>query len=334
LLERASLADETIAGAVRAHYDISILALNFLPLGNDSDTYVYRVDAGDGASYFLKLRARLGFNPASVAIPRHLRDLGTAHILAPLMTKSKTPWAMLNDFALTLYPFIEGRIGGDAGISEQLWVELGRTVKQIHMCQLPSKLMQIVPRETFVPSRRSVIDDLRRAVEDQVIADPAQREFAAFWKSRQHQICTVVSRADALGRQLRETSAPLVLCHADLHTRNVLLEGTERMWIVDWDETILARKERDLMFFVGGIGGDLLQPHQTEYFFRGYGDTAIDPQALAYYRNAWAVQDIAAYGEQVFFLRELSDASRQYAFGRFKTLFEPGSIVAIASAAV
>ncbi len=43
------------------------------------------------------------------------------------------PWAMVKDFALTLYPFIDGRIGGDVGMSEQQWIELGRTVNQIHI---------------------------------------------------------------------------------------------------------------------------------------------------------------------------------------------------------
>jgi spectinomycin phosphotransferase len=112
----------------------------------------------------------------------------------------------------------------------------------------------------------------------------------------------------------------------------VLLEGDEQFWLIDWDETVLAPKERDLMFFIGGIMRELLQPHHTEYFFRGYGDTAIDLDALLYYRNAWAVQDIAADGERVFFLPELSDASRQDAVRMFKLLFEPGYIVSIASA--
>ena len=70
MLERPKLTDETIAAAVHAHYGISIVALNFLPLGNDSDTYVYRVDADDGAPYFLKLRNRMGFSPA---IPSKMR---------------------------------------------------------------------------------------------------------------------------------------------------------------------------------------------------------------------------------------------------------------------
>ncbi len=65
------------------------------------------------------------------------------------------------------------------------------------------------------------------------------------------------------------------------------------------------------MFFVGGIMRELLQPDHTEYFFRGYGDAAIDPDALSYYRNAWAVQDVAANGEQVFLQPELGEESKR-----------------------
>ena len=331
MLERPKLTDETIAAAVHAQYGISIVALNFLPLGNDSDTYVYRVDADDGAPYFLKIRNRLGFSPASLAVPRYLRDAGIAHILAPLITTSLCPWAMVKDFALTLYPFIDGRIGGDVGMSEQQWIELGRTVKQIHSSRLPPDLTKVVPRETFVPPRRSVITALEKAIDVQSLADPLQRELAVFWRSRRDQIDRLVRRADELGRQLREASTPHVLCHADLHTRNVLLEGDEQLWIVDWDETVLAPKERDLMFFVGGIMRELLRPHHSEYFFRGYGDAAIDKNALSYYRNAWAVQDVAANGEQVFFQPGLGEESRQRAFRGFMQLFEPGHIVSITS---
>ena len=330
MLERPKLADETIVAAVRAHYCISIAALNFLPLGNDSYTYVYRVDT-DRAKYFLKIRSR--FSPASLAVPRYFCDEGVPHILAPHINMSGTLWVMVNDFALTLYPFIDGRIGGDVGMSEQQWIELGGTVKQIHSSGLPPDLMKIVPRETFVPPGRGVVTELERTIDGQVLADPVQRELADFWNSRRDQIDSLVHHADALGRQLRDASGPLVLCHADLHTRNVLLEGDEQLWIVDWDETVFARKERDLMFFVGGIMRELLQPHHTEYFFRGYGDAAIDPDALSYYRYAWALQDIAANGDRVFFQPELGEESRQNGFRGFMQLFEPGNIVSIASGA-
>jgi spectinomycin phosphotransferase len=117
-----------------------------------------------------------------------------------------------------------------------------------------------------------------------------------------------------------------------MHTWNVLPDADAQLWLVDWDETILALKERDLMFVVGGIGGGGVGPRATECFLQGYGDTAIDPLALAYYRYAWAVQDMAAYGEEVFFTPDLGEESRRDAVHGFMVQFEPGSIVALARA--
>jgi spectinomycin phosphotransferase len=177
-----------------------------------------------------------------------------------------------------------------------------------------------------------VLDELEAAVGVGELSDPTQRELAAFWRARQGQIRTLVERADVLGGQMRRASHPLVLCHADLHTWNVLLDAGGRLWIVDWDETVLAPRERDLMFVVGGIGRGLVSARQTACFFQGYGDPAIDPLALAYYRYAWAVQDVAAYGERVFFTPDLSQASRRDALHGFTDMFAPGNIVDIALA--
>ena len=101
---------------------------------------------------------------------------------------------------------------------------------------------------------------------------------------------------------------------------------------MDWDETILAPKERDLLFVVGGIIGDLVGPRQEELFFRGYGPTAIDPLALAYYRYAWAVQDIGDYGERIFLMPDIGAESKRDALRGFMDLFQPGNIVALAFA--
>lgn len=256
--EPPKLADTTI-----------MAALTFLPLGSDSASAVYRVHAADGATYLLKARTGEGFSVPSLVVPRYFHDQGVPHIVAPLPTSTQTLWVIVNDFALSLYPFIDGRTGADVGLSEQHWRAFGAMLKQIHTSQLTPDLLQIVPCETFTPSRRSVITDLEAAITRQAFAGPLERELAVFWHSRRDEIRTLVDRADALGRQLRQGSLPMVLCHADLHTWNVLLDTAQQLWLVDWDETILAPKERDLMFVVGGIGRDLVSPHDTACFFSG-----------------------------------------------------------------
>jgi spectinomycin phosphotransferase len=92
-----------------------------------------------------------------------------------------------------------------------------------------------------------------------------------------------------------------------------------------------APRERDLMFVVGGIGHGLVRPHDTERFLQGYGETGIDPRLLAYYRTAWAVQDLAAYGEEVLLTPALGQETRRAALEGLMGLFEPGNIVDLAN---
>ena len=66
MLEPPSLADSTILAALRAHYGIASAVLTFLPIGNDSASFVYRVEAANGASYFLKERSGAGFSAGFV----------------------------------------------------------------------------------------------------------------------------------------------------------------------------------------------------------------------------------------------------------------------------
>ena len=163
--------------------------------------------------------------------------------------------------------------------------------------------------------------------------DPIARQLAAFWRARHAEISALVERAEDVGRRLRVAGLPVALCHADAHTANVLIDSADNLWVVDWDETVLAPKERDLVFVVGGgISGDLVGPREEAWFFQGYGDTLVDPFALAYYRYGWAVQDIGSFGEQVLLTPEAGAETRRDAMRIFMRLFQPGEIVGMAFA--
>jgi hypothetical protein len=85
------------------------------------------------------------------------------------------------------------------------------------------------------------------------------------------------------------------------------------------------------MFVVGGIGHGLVTPSETASFLEGYGQVTVDPALLAYYRCAWAVQDIAAYGEQALLAPTAGEPARHAAVEGFQDLFAPGNIVELAS---
>ncbi len=273
-----------------------------------------------------------------LVVPSYLRDRGLSHVIAPLRTSLGALWTGLDGYALIVYPYIEGRTGMEVGLTEDQWVAFGTAVRQIHATPLAPDLTRLVGRESFKPRWGGALQDweavrrLDELVTTESFADPAQRELAVFWRVRSAQIRSLVGRAEDLARRLRRATLPPVLCHADLHTGNVLLDGQQHLWIVDWDETVLGAKERDLMFVVGGISSELVGPREEEWFFRGYGEVVINPLALAYYRHAWAVQDIADFGEQVFTRPDLGVETKRAAAELFTSLFEPGNIVDLSEA--
>ena len=316
---------------MRAHYGLAVTDLAFLPLGHDSSAWVYRVVTPGDRAYFLKVRARVS-NEAGLLVPRHLHDRGIARVVAPLPATTGALWAEADGHALILYPFVAGVTGMEHGMTDRQWIDYGALLRQVHATAITPELARVLPRETFTPAGGDTVRQLDARVAALSVANPEERALAALWQARRAEIQTLLARADDLGRRLARTAPDLVLCHADIHTANVLLDAGGQVWIVDWDETVLAPRERDLMFVVGGISRRLVGPRQEALFFQGYGATAVDPLALAYYRYAWAVSDIGAYGAEVFFRPDFGPVTRRAAVEAFGSLFADGAIVALAFA--
>jgi spectinomycin phosphotransferase len=82
------------------------------------------------------------------------------------------------------------------------------------------------------------------------------------------------------------------------------------------------------------IGGGIIKwsdPQETALFYQGYGDTAIDPVALAYYRHERIVEDIAVYCEEIL-LTDGDSEDRKVGLRQLSGQFEPGSVIEIAFA--
>lgn len=310
---------------------LAVTELAFLPLGQDSSAWAYKIKTGDGCSYFLKLLKKVA-NQAGLRVPRFLQDEGIAGVIGPLPALSGALSAEADGYGLILYPFVEGATGKVGGMSEQQWIDFGKLLRRIHDAALPSDITRVIPQESFAPAGSGSVRRLDAHIATKTFAEAGEQALAQFWQTRREEILTLLASAEELGQRLAKAGLPPVLCHADIHTNNVLIDTDGRLWIVDWDDTVLAPVERDLMFVVGGISRRLVGPREEAHFLRGYGATAIDPLALAYYRYAWAVSDIGAYGEQVFFRPDLGPATRVEAVDWFKSLFSRGAIVSIAFA--
>lgn len=329
MLEPPDISNDAIIASVRASYGVLAAALTFLPIGDDAATSVYRLHVTNGGVYFLKLRS-VAANAPSFAVPRYLADQGVTAVVAALPAVTGALWVNVEGFALALYPFIDGATGTDAGMTERHWFTYGATLRQIHETVLPPAIAQQMRRETFTPDWGGAVSRVDARIDTEAFLDPSERELAALWRDRRRVIRALLDRAETLGRRLRANNPPLVLCHGDIHTWNIMLDTADRLWIVDWDETVIAPRERDLMFVAGGIGAYLVGPHQVEWFFAGYGATTVDPLALAYYRYAWAIGEIGSYSERGCFMAGLGVETKQATVQGVLNCFRPGGIVALA----
>ena len=329
MLEKPDLEDERIIASLKREYGLPVARVSFLPLGADRNTAVYRVVAREGTPYFLKLRGG-DFKDTSVTLPAYLSEQGIAHILPPLTTTTGGLWASLDSFKVILYPFVDGRNCYEICLSDHQWREFGATLKRIHTVILPPGLSGRIPAETYTPCWRERVRTFLQRVEQDTFPDPVAARLAAFLRARRREILDLVGRAGHLARALQAGSQESVLCHSDLHAGNLLIDASGTFYIVDWDDPILAPKERDLMF-IGGAQGFLGHTAREEetLFYQGYGPTRIDPIALAYYRYERIVQDIAVFCEQIL-LTGGDGQDREQSFRYLTSSFLPNGTIEMA----
>ncbi len=325
MLKKPAIADADLIGTLRDRYALPVTEIEFLALGYDLDAGVYRVTTDDGGAYFLKVKEGAVYLP-SVVVPRYLFDRGLRQIVVPLPATDGALITRIDPFSLVLYPYIEHHTASEIGLTDPQWVEFGTIVRQIHDAPLPPNVS--LERETFTPSAawRALAHEMHARIRAETYTDPEQNALATAWRAHYAEISELLRRADDYGRQLRARNLPHGLCHADLHTGNLLIDRHGDLFVVDWDQPVLAPKERDLMFISGGRVITAVSQREEDLFFSGYGPAEIDRLALIYYRCAWVVQDIGSFAEQVFLMPELSVAAKREAIRYFVGSFAPDGI--------
>jgi spectinomycin phosphotransferase len=239
-------------------YGIPAQELTFVPASSGAACYM--VAAGSGALYFLKLwlDLRLGGPEAAtqharLAITRTLHDRGLdLNIPYPVLTRDSGLWADLSGIPFALFPFLPGKRPTERW-PVSLSVELGQAVAAIHRAT-PSLAGVLLPRETldvaFEPELRR---NLQAASQLGSNVRPALLALRQWVQLRRDNILAQLSRLRRPQMVVRQLDSPVVLCHTDLHSNNLLVEDGGKLGILDWDDLKLAPPEHDLW---AGLGKD------------------------------------------------------------------------------
>lgn len=335
--EPPHISESHLRACLQAQYHLHPTTIEYLPIGLDYSAGVYRVLTGQGNPYLLKASSRPLYEPACL-VPRYLHDQGITSVVAPLPTKHNTLWTHLDNWTLIVYPFLDGDTSW-TGMTDEQWQETGSIFNRIHQIALPPSGFESLRRETFDPTGYA---QQVHAFETQHILLPAnaqnagsasQQTLRASWLTHQSTIHHVVASLQKQAATLQRRSGPYVICHADLHPANLLRDPSGHVFVLDWDEVILAPKERDFLFAGEPPTDDTTKT--VPPFFQGYGPAEIDWAALTYYGYERVIQDVIACSQTVFLRDDLGEDSKADEANLFhKVLTEDGEIaIAYAAAA-
>jgi spectinomycin phosphotransferase len=329
MLEKPAIPEEKISACLREEFGLQASQIDFLPLGADLNTVVYRVLANESETYFLKLRQGR-FYEIAVELPKFLGEQGIREIIVPMETVSGKMWANIDEYKAILYPFIEGQDGYEKNLSESQWVELGQTFKRIHSMRLPARLEKQIRGESYSPLHRLTLQSILEEATVKTYGEPLSRTLVGLLKKHASIIWDLIERAERLADLLQNHPAELCLCHGDLHAGNVLIEVEGKIHLVDWDDPIRAMKERDLMSIGASLFGNWREHQEEEaLFYEGYGQAQIDQTALAYYRCERVIEDMAIECQQIFSAAG-SKEDREQALKFFESNFRPNNTIELA----
>jgi spectinomycin phosphotransferase len=309
-------------------YGIAVTKLIPLDLGADINACVYQAIAPN-ESYFVKLKQG-HHHDISLDIVALLHQAGIKQIIAPIQTIEGTSSQAMGDFTMIVYPFIKGKDGFHQALTNEQWLTFGQALRQVHHLNVPPSIQQRLRRETYLPKWQEAVRTLYTHIETQPKpkSDEIGQNLMVFMQKNATTIQQLVNRAEQLGNEIKTQSPPFVLCHSDIHGGNVLISDNGTLYMVDWDEPIMAPKERDLMFIGGGVANVWNKPNEAALFYQGYGKADINQTILSYYRHERIVEDIAVYGQAL--LLTTKGNNRATMLHHFMAMFAPNGVVDIA----
>lgn len=287
----AELDERNVEAVLGERWGIAGEDLNYVPHGAGS--HHWSLGTGRGQKWFVTVddlgadpterdvryaRLRRAFEAAELL----RREAGLGFVLCPVPDRTGQILHRLGDrFAISVRLMLEGRAGAFgpfraaevAPVIDMLW--------RLH--QATSTVATVADADDLVlPGEDKLRCHLAESGErwrGGPLSDPARVMLTGCVEQVDR---LLISRAQ-LVEQVRDL--PFVVTHGEPHPGNVL-QGLERLWLLDWDTCLLAPLERDLwMVGDGGLEG-----------YRRYEAAAghrISQPALTFYRLSWSLKNIS-----------------------------------------
>ncbi|MGI5521292.1 phosphotransferase enzyme family protein [Micromonospora sp. CA-259024] len=325
-----------VVDRVRADFGLSLSRMDDVAHGADQHARLWLAQAADGARYAVKLSG--GGTPAGLVVTAYLAGQGVPGIAAPLRTHDGRLFVEHDGQRLSVVPWASGLRALDGPMTEAHWRAYGEVLAAVHAVPVIDELRRLLPPggaayPSIVAATRAMAERLRDP-DPSDLAGSLVAELAGVWSAAADRVSTLSREIERLAADQRDRPGPGVVCHGDPHLGNLLLGADGQVWLIDWDDAVLAPPECDLMFVVGGVLAFApVTAEQQKAALAGYGPVDIDPARRAWFLAVRALDDLSDWTDQAL-NADAGAADRDRAARIVRGLVSPVGLVTLADAAL
>ncbi len=274
------------AELLRNRYGLDVERLEAAPRGWTGETYA--ATTRDGARYFVKVYPRDRLPPTAVpALPvlAELHCVGLSEVSRPIPATSGALYERLGDDLAVVFAYLDAApfaftFGGD---------RLGDLLARVH--QQTERLSSPITRETFASLSADALWGTVESARQEHASDEPRRGLRRFLDEQETAIAEGWAVFEEIARACRATTFEMVVTHGDWPF-NLLQSESGTLYLIDWDELLLAPAERDTWY----VGDDPAFWRSYRSRRAGHAESAL---ATAYYIHHRYFEELISFAGEI-----------------------------------
>ena len=284
--------------AVQQGYGVDLKKVEFLLRGWGGDCYQAEIENGE--RYFLKLHDEANYmGIAATSRPFYLPLMHQLHhknilphIPHPVLTCKGAFSLPIDHHELVITNFIEGQVVGFGKLPEPILGQLAKMVGILHHSR-----SQLECRYPFIEQFEIGFEmDLVNSFDtvESISSDdrPGKQLLRQTLLPHKDEVLANLHQLKELQTSVRLIDKPKVICHTDLHGANLITDNRNNLYILDWENALIAPMEHDMIFFAGEENfWEIFWPNYT----RQFSEPRINSEILRFYFYRRTLEDIAGF---------------------------------------
>ncbi len=289
---------EVFLHAIRSGYGIEVDTLQFLLRGWGGDCYAAETKKGE--RYFLKIHDDATYMGTAATLRNFylplMDQLNTKRILPhiphPIKTLDDEFKMGVGSKELVLTNFIEAELVGFGHLPDHILVRLAEAVGVLHNSRAQIEIEHPFTEQFEISFAADLVRSFEKLAAVTAKDSLGTKLLRQTLLPNQGEVLAALQYLNDLKAQVKEIKKPMVICHTDLHGGNLMTDDQGNLYILDWENALIAPPEHDLFFFASdGRFWELFLPA----YKRQFGPASIEVDILRFYYYRRTLEDIAGF---------------------------------------